>query len=184
MITMRAAGLVGLVLGALWTAAAWLPAQTAAAPVIVVETSRGTFAFETYPADAPETVAHVVALVKRGFYDGQRFHRAVPGFVIQWGDPQSRDESKEPQWGRGTAASSGMPIGTTEVSKKRTHAKGAVAMAHPGEPAFADSQLYVTLAKRDDLNGKYTVIGHVIDGDDVPEQIQRGDVIRRMYLKD
>ena len=77
-----------------------------------------------------------------------------------------------------------MPIGTTELSKKRTHAKGAVAMAHPGEPALADSQLYVTLAKRDDLDGKYAVIGHVIDGDDVPEQIQRGDLIRRMYLKD
>jgi hypothetical protein len=61
-----------------------------AAPVIVVETSRGTFEVETYPDDAPRTVAHIVALVERGFYDGQRIHRAVPAFVVQWGDPRTR----------------------------------------------------------------------------------------------
>jgi peptidyl-prolyl cis-trans isomerase B (cyclophilin B) len=181
---MRAAGAVGLVLGGLWAASVWLPAQPTNAPVIVVETSKGTFAFETYPAEAPKTVMHVVELVTRGFYDGQRFHRAVPGFVIQWGDPQSRDESKEVQWGRGPAASSGTPVGSAELSKRRIHTKGAVALAHQGDPALADSQLYVTLANRDDLNGKYAVFGHVIDGLDVPERIQRGDVILRMYVKD
>src|SRR5262245_24277812 len=62
-----------------------------AAPVIVVETSKGSFAFETYPEDAPKTVKHIVDLVRAGFYDGQRFHRVVPGFVAQWGDPQTRD---------------------------------------------------------------------------------------------
>jgi len=59
-----------------------------AAPVIVVETSKGTFEFETYPVEAPKTVAHVVDLVKRRFYDGQRLHRALPGFLVQWGDPR------------------------------------------------------------------------------------------------
>ena len=63
------------------------PAQDQSAPVIVVETSRGTFAFETYPDEAPKTVAHIVDLVKRGFYDGQRFHRAVPGFRRAVGRP-------------------------------------------------------------------------------------------------
>ena len=77
-----------------------------------------------------------------------------------------------------------MPVGAAEFSKKRTHTKGAVAMAHPGDPALGDSQLYVTLEKRDDLNGKYVVFGHVVSGLDVPEQIQRGDVIRRMYVKE
>src|SRR5881296_2706711 len=76
-------------------------------PVLVVETSKGTFEIETYPNEAPKTVAHVVDLVKRGFYDGQRFHRVAPGFVIQWGDPQSQDTTKEADWGRGAAASSG-----------------------------------------------------------------------------
>src|SRR5439155_254102 len=100
-------------------------------PVIVVETTKGTFAFETYPRDAPKTVGHVVALVRRGFYDGQRVHRAIPGFLVQWGDPQSRDPAREADWGRGAAASSGQPIGTAEISR-RLHVVGAVAMAHPG----------------------------------------------------
>src|SRR5262249_44929958 len=105
-----------------------------AAPVIVVETSKGTFAFETYPNDAPKTVAHIVDLVRRGFYDGQRIHRAVPGFVVQWGDPRSRDLSQQAEWGRGPAASSGAPVGVAEITKKRTHTAGAVALAHPGLP--------------------------------------------------
>ena len=153
-------------------------------PVIVVDTSKGTFSFETYPNEAPKTVAHVVELVKRGFYDGQRFHRAAPGFVIQWGDPQSQDLVKEADWGRGAAASSGKPIGVAEITKKRTHTKGAVAMAHAGYPALADSQLYVTLANRPDLNGKYTVFGHIVSGEAVTERIQKGDVIEKMYVKE
>ena len=164
-------------------ASAALAQSPGAGPVIVVETSKGTFSFETYPNDAPKTVAHVVDLVKRGFYDGQRFHRALPGFVIQWGDPQSRDLGRQADWGRGDAASSGKPIGVAEMPKRRTHTKGAVGMAHTGNPALADSQIYVTLADRPDLNGRYTVFGHVISGADVPETIQAGDVIRKIYLQ-
>jgi peptidyl-prolyl cis-trans isomerase B (cyclophilin B) len=157
--------------------------QEAAGPVIVVETASGTFEFETYPHDAPKTVAHIVELVKRGFYDGQRFHRALPEFLIQWGDPQSRDVSKEAEWGRGAAASSGAPIGVAEITKKRTHLKYAVGVAHTGNPALADSQIYVTLAERPDLNGRYTVFGHLVSGEEVADRIERGDVIRKMYVK-
>ena len=105
-----------------------------AGPVIVVETVKGTFELETYPADAPKTVAHIVDLVKRGFYDGQRIHRALPGFLVQWGDPRSRDLSREADWGRGPDASSGHPVGATELRRKRLHTRGAVAMAHQGNP--------------------------------------------------
>ena len=153
-------------------------------PVIVVETVKGTFEIETYPNEAPKTVAHIVELVKKGFYDGQRVHRALPGFVMQWGDPQSRDLTKESDWGRGAAASSGTAIGVAEISRKRRHTKGAVAVAHPGTAANADSQIYVTLADRPDLNLKYTVFGRVISGEDVPARLQKGDVIRKMYLKE
>ena len=153
-------------------------------PVIVVETSKGTFEFETYPEDAPKTVAHIVALVKQGFYDGQRIHRAVPGFLVQWGDPRSRDAEQEADWGRGPDASSGTPVGVAEISRKRRHASGAVAMAHPGVPAQSDSQIYVTLADRPDLDGKYAVFGQVVDGADVPAQLERGDVIRRVFVKE
>jgi cyclophilin family peptidyl-prolyl cis-trans isomerase len=153
-------------------------------PVIVVETSKGTFELETYPADAPKTVAHIVDLVKRGFYDGQRIHRALPGFLVQWGDPRSRELSREADWGRGPDASSGKPIGAAEMRRKRLHTRGAVAVAHQGNPALADSQIYVTLANRPDLNNRYTVFGHVIAGEDVPGRLERGDLIRKMYVKE
>ena len=153
-------------------------------PVIVVETTKGAFAFETYPNEAPKTVEHVVQLVRDSFYDGQRFHRVLPGFVVQWGDPRSTDPAKEADWGRGDAASSGHPIGVPEITRKRTHTKGAVALAHPGDPAKADSQIYVTLADRPDLDGHYTVLGHIIAGADVLPRLQRGDLILSMYVRE
>ena len=159
------------------------PSAQQAGPVIVVETTKGTFEFETYPGDAPKTVAHVLDLVKRGFYDGQRVHRALPGFLVQWGDPRSRDLSRDADWGRGVEASSGTPIGVAEIRKKRLHTRGAVAMAHQGQPALADSQIYVTLANGPDLNNRYTVFGHIIAGDEVPPRLERGDLIVRMSLR-
>jgi cyclophilin family peptidyl-prolyl cis-trans isomerase len=159
-------------------------AAQAAKPVVVVETTKGTFAFETYPADAPRTVAHVLALVRKGFYDGQRVHRAVPGFVVQWGDPRSTDVSQEADWGKGAGASSGDPIGVAEISKKHLHTAGAVGIAHQGLPARADSQIYVVLAPRPDLNGKYAVFGQIVEGADVPARLVRGDVIRRVYVRE
>jgi cyclophilin family peptidyl-prolyl cis-trans isomerase len=155
-----------------------------AGPVVVVETVKGTFEFETYPADAPKTVAHIVDLVKRGFYDGQRIHRAVPGFLVQWGDPRSRELAREADWGRGPDASSGQPVGASELRRKRPHTRGAVALAHQGNPALADSQIYVTLEARPDLDNRYTVFGHITAGDDVPARLERGDLIRKMYLKE
>ena len=144
---------------------------------------KGTFEFETYSNEAPKTVAHVVELVKGGFYDGQRVHRALPGFVVQWGDPRSRDLSIETEWGRGTGASSGKPVGVAEISKKHANTRGAVALAHPGSPALADSQIYVTLADRPDLNGRYTVFGRVTSGEEVLPRLERGDLIRKMSVK-
>jgi cyclophilin family peptidyl-prolyl cis-trans isomerase len=166
--------------GFFWTS---LASAQPAGPVIVVETTKGIFEFETYPVEAPKTVAHIVALVTRGFYDGQRIHRALPGFLVQWGDPRSRDASREADWGRGADASSGNPIGASEIRRKRLHIRGAVGVAHQGNPALADSQIYVTLADRPDLNNRYTVFGQVIAGDDVPSRLERGDLIRKVYVK-
>ena len=152
-----------------------------AGPVIVVETAaKGSFEFETYPNEAPKTVAHILALVKRNFYNGQRVHRVVPGFVIQFGDPTSRDMTKKDRWGTG---GSGKPIGAAEMNPKRTHRLGAVAMAHAGNAANADSQMYVTLAPTPRLDGDYTVFGQVISGMDVVQKIQAGDIIRRVTVK-
>jgi len=173
----------GIVLLVPWLLIVRVSGQTAAAPVIIVETTKGTFAFETFPKDAPLTVAHIVDLVKKGFYDGQRVHRATAGFVVQFGDPQSRDISKRSVWGRGAAAASGTPIGAAEISKKRLHGQGAVGVSHMGDPAKADSQIYITLRRRPDLDGQYAVFGQVVDGLDVPALLDVGDVIVRMSLR-
>lgn len=174
----------GLALAAILAAApvlAQAPTAKPAGPVVVVETSKGVFEFETYPADAPKTVARILELVKQRFYNGMRVHRVVNNFVIQWGDPQTRDMTKKAAWGTG---GSGKPVGAAET--KRRHARGAVAMAHAGDPAAADSQMYVTLADTPGtraLDGKYTVFGGVISGMDVVAKIAVDDRIVRMTVK-
>lgn len=163
--------------------AAGAPAPTSpgAGPVIVWEiTNRGTFEMETYPNEAPKTVEHILALVKRNFYNGQRIHRVVPGFVVQWGDPKSRDFTRKSEWGTGN---SGTPIGVGEMNPKRKHVVGAVAVAHSGDPRQADSQMYITLAATPKLDGDFTVFAKVISGMDVVRKLQVGDAIRRATIR-
>lgn len=181
----RAIGLVTVaLLGLLASHAPSRAQEQRDSPIIVVETLRGVFTFQTFSADAPVTVKHIVALIRQGFYDGQRVHRAVPGFVVQFGDPQTRDLSRREVWGRGAAASSGTSVGVVELADKRRHRLGAVGLAHMGEPAKGDSQIYITLAPRPDLDGQYVVFGQVLDGEDVPAALQVGDEIRRVYLRE
>jgi peptidyl-prolyl cis-trans isomerase B (cyclophilin B) len=161
-----------------------LTAAVAAAPLLVVETSKGTFVIQTFPADAPKTVEHIAALARNRFYDGQHVHRAQRGFVVQFGDPQSRDLAKRDVWGLGDAASSGKPVGVAEMTPRRTHVTGAVGLAHMGEPAKGDSQIYVTLAPRHELDGKYAVFGQVVDGADVPAMLEVGDEITRVTVRE
>src|SRR5690349_24390037 len=117
----RAATLVVLVIALIGAAARTPVAQQrspGAGAVVVLETSKGVIEFETYPEEAPKTVARVLELVKKGFYNGQRFHRAEPNFLIQIGDPVSRDMSREDWRGR---QASGKAIGVAEITKKRRH---------------------------------------------------------------
>ena len=153
-----------------------------AGPVIVLETVKGTIEIETYPEEAPKTVARVIELVKKNFYNGLRFHRAEPGFLVQVGDPVSRDVSRESWWGR---QGSGKAIGVAEITRKRKHIAGAVAMAHPGtDPTTADSQFFILRRAAPELDGKYTVFGHVLKGMDVVAKIQRGDILKRAYVRE
>jgi cyclophilin family peptidyl-prolyl cis-trans isomerase len=152
-----------------------------AGPIIVLETVKGTIEFETYPEEAPKTVARVLELVKKNFYNGLRFHRAEPNFVIQVGDPVSRDMSKQSWWGR---QGSGQRIGVAEITKKRRNVLGAVSMAHGGTPAAADSQFFILRRNAPDLDGKYTVFGKVLKGMDVVAKIQKGDILKRAFLKE
>ncbi|PYR94975.1 MAG: peptidylprolyl isomerase [Acidobacteria bacterium] len=153
-----------------------------AGPIIVLETARGTIEFETYPEEAPKTVARIVELVNKGFYNGLRFHRAEANFLIQIGDPASRDVSREADWGGG---GTGKPIGASEVTKKRRHLLGAVSMAYPGtQRRAADSQFFIMRRPAPELDGKYTVFGSVLKGQEVVGRIQKGDLLKRAYLKD
>jgi peptidyl-prolyl cis-trans isomerase B (cyclophilin B) len=152
-----------------------------AGPIIVFETVKGTFEMETYPNEAPKSVDHILKLVKRNFYNGLRVHRVVPGQLVQFGDPLSRDVSKRDSWGTG---SSGSPIGVSETSPKRRHVLGAVALAHPGDPRRADSQVYVMLMPQPRYDGHYVVIGKVLTGMDVVQKLSELDVIRRATVKE
>lgn len=159
-------------------------AQTSpgAGPVIVLETARGTIEFETYPEEAPKTVARILELVKKNFYNGLRFHRAEPNFLVQIGDPTSRNMTMQEWWGR---AGSGKPIGVVEVTKKRRHVRGAVAMAHPGTDAkAADSQFYIMRRAEPKLDAKYTVFGRVITGMEVVDKLQRADVLKKASVRE
>ena len=167
--------------GAVWLPAAGLAQRSpGAGPVVVLETAKGTIELETYPEDAPKTVARIVELVKKNFYNGLRFHRAEMK-LVQVGDPVSRDMSREAWWGR---AGSGKPIGVAEIGKRRRHVIGAVAMAHAGDPKLADSQFYIIMEPKPALDGKFTVFGRVISGMTVVQSLRRGDVLKKASVKE
>ena len=163
--------------------AAGAPAPTrspGAGPVIVFDTSKGSFEVETYPNEAPKTVALVLELVKRNYYNGLRVHRTEPGMLVQWGDPQTRDMTKKADWG---LKGSGKPVGASEVSPKRPHRVGAVGAAWARDPRAFDGQIYVVTSAQPQLNARYTVFGQVISGMDVVEKLKVLDVIKRATVK-
>jgi cyclophilin family peptidyl-prolyl cis-trans isomerase len=152
-----------------------------AGPVIVFDTAKGSFEVETYPNEAPKTVALILSLVKRNYYNGLRVHRFEPGFVVQWGDPQTRDMTKKADWG---TQGSGKPVGVSEVSPKRPHVRGSVGAAWAGDPRTTDGQIYVVTSPQPQLNARYTVLGQVISGMDVVEKLRVPDVIKRAVVKE
>ena len=177
---------VGLLIGVLALAAAPAFAQGSAqstppaGPVLVFETEKGTFEIETYPSHAPKTVAHIVGLVEKRFYNGLRVHRVVRNFVVQLGDPQTRDMTKKDVWGSG---GSGKPIGVAEFSKVLKHSVGMVSMAHAGEPTRADSQFFIVIGPASHLDGKHQIWGKVTSGMDVVNKLAVPDRIIRATVK-
>jgi len=151
----------------------------AANPVLVFDTPKGAIEIELFAAEAPKSVAHILALMKRNFYRGQRFHR-VNASLAQFGDPQTRDMSRRDYWGNGN---SGNPIGVFEWSKKRTHVRGAVGLAHSGNPLGADSQLYIMKAPSPGLDGKHAIIGRVVTGMAVVDKLVVTDIIKDARVK-
>jgi len=137
---------------------------------IVIKTVRGNIEFKLYPEKAPNTVTRIIELVNKGFYDGIKFHRVVPNFVIQAGDPT----------GTGTSGS-GKRL-RAEFNDIQ-HIKGTVAMARTQDPDSADSQFYISLTTLPHLDKKYTVFGQVVGGLEVIDKIAQNDVIISMIFK-
>jgi cyclophilin family peptidyl-prolyl cis-trans isomerase len=147
----------------------------------VLETVCGMIVLELHPDDAPQTVANFTRLVRQGFYDSLTFHRVVPGFVIQGGDPNSRDANPFND-------GDGGPGYTVPAEIKATHVKGAVAMARKADPvnperASSGSQFYIALRDLAQLDGAYTVFGQVVSGwatiDSIVALADRKDIARQ-----
>ena len=155
----------------------------ASAPKIVIETEKGTIVIQTFPDKAPKTVAHIVDLVKKNFYNAQRIHRVVKGQLVQWGDKMSRDMTYREWWGRSPGGGSGTPIGVAEFNKSLKHKAGSVSMAHAGNPALADSQIFICLAPMPSLDGKHVIFGEVIEGLDVARRLAVVDRLKRVTVR-
>jgi cyclophilin family peptidyl-prolyl cis-trans isomerase len=147
-------------------------------PIIVLDTVKGAIEIELWPAEAPKSVAHVMALVKRNFYRGMRFHW-VNSAVAQVGDPGSRDVTKKESWGFGN---SGNPIGVEEFSKKK-FVRGTVGMAHRDGAKASDSQIFIAKQANPNLDGKYNMIGRVTRGMEIVDKIVVMDMLKNATLK-
>ena len=137
--------------------------------VAVIETRLGKIVIEFYDKDAPKTVANFKKLAKEGFYNGTTFHRVIPGFMIQGGDPNSKNPDR-------STHGMGGPGYTVPAEIKRDHARGTVATARLGDQvnpqkASSGSQFFITVNNNTPLNGGYTVFGNVIAGMDVADKI-------------
>jgi cyclophilin family peptidyl-prolyl cis-trans isomerase len=167
-------GVVALVAGA-------VAAQDKAArtPTAVVAMEKGgEIVLEFSPKDAPRHVENFVTLAKKGFYDGQRVHRVEPGFVVQFGDPQSKTKPmNDPAMGTG-----GPGYTVKAEFNARKFERGVLGMARSQDPDSAGSQVYIMLGPAPSLNGKYTAFGQVTKGMDVVDKIRVGDRIKSIKV--
>jgi peptidyl-prolyl cis-trans isomerase B (cyclophilin B) len=136
------------------------------------DTSRGRIVAELYPKDAPNTVNNFVFLAREGFYNGTTFHRVIADFMIQGGDPTGT--------GRG---SPGYKFEDELKNNPRKHSVGSLSMANAG-PNTNGSQFFITHIATDWLNGKHTVFGQVVTGQDVVNAVQQGDTLNSVSIEE
>jgi cyclophilin family peptidyl-prolyl cis-trans isomerase len=177
-ISVLVTALAAIALGGSTVGRAQTKPAPAALPMVVLDTAKGTIELELWPAEAPQSVAHVLALVRGNFYRGQRFHY-VNSAVAQFGDPVSRDVTKKASWGLG---GSGKKIGVEEFSKKR-FVRGSVGLAHRDGAKTSDSQIFIAKVANPTLDGKYNMIGRVTRGMDVVDKLQVPDLLKNATVK-
>jgi peptidyl-prolyl cis-trans isomerase B (cyclophilin B) len=150
-------------------------------PNATFQTNKGSFVVELYPEDAPGTVANFEKLVRDGYYDGIVFHRVIPEFVVQGGDPHTKELPLDnPRVGTGGP---GYTIKCETKGNPRTHVEGALSMAHAGKDT-GGSQFFIVLNENNTrhLNGVHTVFGRVTEGMDVVKQLRRGDKMEKVTI--
>jgi peptidyl-prolyl cis-trans isomerase B (cyclophilin B) len=133
--------------------------------LVVLETNLGSITIEFFSNDAPNHVENFIGLIESGFYDGTLFHRVIPGFMIQGGDPNTKTDNKG-SWGMG-----GPGYNIKAEFNSRSHLRGIVSMARSQDPDSAGSQFYIVTSDSAFLDKQYTVFGEVIEGMDVADKI-------------
>ncbi len=126
----------------------------------------GVMVVEFYPDVAPNHVANFEKLARVGFYDGTCFHRVIPGFMIQGGDPNTKNDNAKDTWGQG-----GPGYNVNAEFNSKHHARGILSMARSNDPNSAGSQFFICQADCGQLDGQYTVFGNLIKGFDVLDKI-------------
>ncbi len=147
-----------------------------------IETNRGTLTAELYDKEAPKTVENFEKLANSGFYDGVKFHRVIPGFVVQGGDPLSRDlPSGDRRIGTGGP---GYKIKCETAGNPHRHEVGALSMAHAGKDT-GGSQFFIVLNEESTkhLNGVHTVFGKITGGRELISKLQKDDVMTKVRVE-
>lgn len=139
--------------------------KTSGEEVAVIETRLGSMTLEFFPDVAPNHVANFIKLAKTGFYDGTTFHRVIPGFMIQGGDPNSKDDD------RANDGTGGPGYTLNAEFNQKPHLRGTLSMARAMDPNSAGSQFFICAADAPHLNGNYTVFGQVIRGIETVDKI-------------
>ncbi len=143
-----------------------------------IVTDKGTIVFDLLGDVAPKAASNFIALARSGFYDGLKFHRVVPGFVIQGGDPLTKDDSLQAKWGTG-----GPGYQFEDEKVTLDYNAGIVAMANSGANTNG-SQFFIVLEDQPSLPKQYTIFGRVTSGMDVVRKIAANDVMRSISIED
>jgi peptidyl-prolyl cis-trans isomerase B (cyclophilin B) len=162
--------------GSVKTLADFAPITATQATIV---TNKGSITFDLYRDKAPIATINFLTLAKQGYYNGIIFHRVVPNFVVQVGDPLTKDPSMQARWGTGGP---GYTFADEVSPNDSFDSEGLVAMANAG-PNTNGSQIFITLSPQPSLNGHYTIFGKVTAGMDVVKQIQQGDKITSVSFK-
>jgi peptidyl-prolyl cis-trans isomerase B (cyclophilin B) len=141
-------------------------AKTDDPEVAVIHTTEGDMVVQFWTDAAPNTIANFKKLAKSGFYDGTAFHRVIKGFMIQGGDPKTKDPAKEGEWGTGDP---GYKINAE--FNDHSHQRGVLSMARSNDPNSAGSQFFICHGDPTFLDHQYTTFGKLIKGDDVLDKI-------------